>query len=208
MNTPTVLKHLEQYHDPKNWAFFTELRIGTGFGKDKEQRLDAWAINFFTGKRNVTVGYEIKTSKSDFISEIKKPKKRRAGLRLSNEFYFVVPKGLIKIEDVPPECGLIEVNEDGFLEKTIDAPYRDDAIPTWLFVASIARRLDSDRQAEFRKEQASKIYNAAASIILDRYIDKWTKYHIGSREVPDKILEELKQIKEEINLLIKEMTSG
>lgn len=209
MDTKTVLKHLELYHDPAKWAFFVELRVGTGVGKDSESRLDAWAINFYKNKRNTTVAYELKVSRSDFFHEIKKPKKRKPGLRLANQFYFVTPKGLVSIEEVPPECGLIEVLENGTLEKTIEAPYRDEAVPTWLFVASIARRLDHGRQIEFLKTQAEvkagKIYNTAAQLVIDRYIDKWLQYSMGSREIPDKILEEIKKIKTDINDLVRDM---
>ena len=54
-------------------------------------------------------GNEIKVSRADFLAEIKrKPLKRRAGLRLSNESYFVAPKGIIEIDELPPEAGLLE----------------------------------------------------------------------------------------------------
>ena len=37
------------------------------------------------------VCYEVKTSRADFLSELKQPLKRRIGMRYSNEFYFVTP---------------------------------------------------------------------------------------------------------------------
>lgn len=211
MKTVEVLRNLEAFHEPKDWAFFAELRIGTGFGQDKEQRFDAWAVNFFTSKRNTAVCYEIKVSRADFFSEIKKPKKRRAGLRLSNQFYFVVPKGLVKVEEVPPECGLIEAEDDGTIAVVIEAPYRDDSEPSWLFIASIARRVDRERQDTYLRNkverEANKLYTTASSIVLDRYIDKWAKYSLGSKEIPDKILEELKLVRAEILGLVKDTLS-
>ena len=54
------------------------------------------------------VCYEVKTSRADFLSELKRPLKRRIGMRYSNEFYFVTPAGLISLAEIPPECGLVE----------------------------------------------------------------------------------------------------
>jgi hypothetical protein len=52
--------------------------------------------------------YEVKTSRADFLSELKRPLKRRIGMRYSNEFYFVIPAALVGIAEIPSECGLVE----------------------------------------------------------------------------------------------------
>jgi len=135
-----ILNALRHKYPKDQHAFFEELRIGGGFGKDSEQRFDAWAICYYPSKRNVTTCFEVKVSVSDFKVEIRNPKKRRAGLRLSNEFYFVTPEGLLEITDIPVECGLIEVTELGNLKVVIPAPYRDIEPPTWMFMASVCRR--------------------------------------------------------------------
>lgn len=36
------------------------------------------------------------------------------GNHLPNYFYYALPKGLIKLEDIPDYCGVIEVDEQGF----------------------------------------------------------------------------------------------
>lgn len=198
---PLVIKQLEGLHPADEWAFFVELRVGTGYGKDSQQSFDAYAIHYMKGKRNVTRCYEIKVSRSDFFSEIKKPLKRRAGLRLSHEFYFVTPKGLVKIEEVPAECGLIEVEENGKIEVTIEAPYRE-ALPTWQFLATISRRLDASRrlEQEFEEKVRSALYEreAITRSCLERHLEKWRKHNIGSREIPDKILDAMEDLKLEV----------
>jgi len=52
---------------------------------------------------------EMKTSRADFLSELKHPLKRRMGMRYSNEFYFVTPATLVSVGEIPPECGLVVV---------------------------------------------------------------------------------------------------
>lgn len=202
-----ILKALEEAHDPKQWAFFHELRIGTGYGKDSEQRLDSWSIHYFPSKRNVTRCYEIKISRSDFKSEIKKPLKRRPGLRLSNEFYFVTPQNLLDPAEIPPECGLMEVDSKGGLKIKLQAPFRDVMPPTWLFMSAICRRLDRERylalNAKFKSEAYQRMAEIATGIALDRHLDKWRKHNSGSREIPDRIVQALEDVKYEVDEIIK-----
>lgn len=158
MKARDVVKALEKRHGAdhsattgREWAFFEELRAGTGYGtydyekKEKEpnspeQRFDAFAINLFPSKKHERIVYEVKVSRADFLNEIKNPEKRQQALSLSNYFYFAVPKGLVSVDEIPEECGLIEVDEDLKSRIKKKAPYRDTGEPTWQFVSSIARR--------------------------------------------------------------------
>lgn len=200
MKTEEVMTALKNMHNPEKWAFFEELRIGTGYGKDSEQRLDGWAIHYWPSKKNVTRGYEVKVSKGDFMNEINKPFKRRAGLRLSNEFYFVTPKKLLSDEDINkvPECGLLEVDQNGCISTRVKAPYRDILPPTWLFIASVCRRFDKKRLAEFMHNKAQDAvleeYGHAAMTAISEKIEYWKNYSSGSKEVPDKIADAMQDL--------------
>lgn len=159
--TAHILALLEARHQPADqWAYFEELRTGTGYGKGAEQRLDAWAMHLWPSHRFARTTFEIKVGRGDFLREIRDPQKRRYGLLYSNLFYFVAPRGLLKEDEIPPECGLIEVwananaNSRGWWAQTPDglwvasltvpAPWRDTVPPTWLFFASLVRRLTVD----------------------------------------------------------------
>ncbi len=108
------------------------------------------------------VCYEVKTSRADFLSELKHPLKRRIGMRYSNEFYFVTPADLVRLGEIPPECGLVEAGYATFAEWkrlmprhagffhydqetmaycmiTAPAPWRDTPGPTWQLVAAMIR---------------------------------------------------------------------
>ncbi|GAA4711459.1 hypothetical protein [Brevibacillus fulvus] len=141
MRAAEVLEALRRYHGPagREWAFFEELRAGTGYGPKSEQRFDAWAINLWPSKGMMRRCYEIKVSRSDFLHELRNPEKRQKGLELSNEFYFVTPAGLVDPNEIPEETGLIEVREMGcrIVKK---APYRTVTDPPLSFLATIARR--------------------------------------------------------------------
>ncbi len=105
----------------KQFVGFDELRMGSGFKQSALQGIDYWVMDTWGGQ--LRTSFEIKTSRSDFLVEIKKPTKRRCALLVSNYFYFIAPKGMLKIEEIPAECGLIEVwwtNNDWEIERVIE----------------------------------------------------------------------------------------
>ena len=147
---------------PSEWLFFRELRVGTGRRNGSAQRLDAFALNTLPHTAMKRVCYEVKTSRSDFLAELKHPLKRRIGMRYSNEFYFVTPAQLVNEAEIPAECGLIEAGvatlaewkqlysrHAGFFNYdpetrtycmiTVPAPWRDTPGPTWQLVAAMLR---------------------------------------------------------------------
>ena len=144
------------------WVFLRELRIGLGFRGHAMQRLDAFALNCLPHLASKRVCYELKTSRADFLSEVKRPLKRRIGMRYSNEFFFVTPDQLLTVDEVPVDCGLIEVRfavtqesretlrrrpapfffepeRSCYCVVTVPAPWRDTPGPTWQFAAAMLR---------------------------------------------------------------------
>lgn len=61
---------------------------------------------------NVT-GYEIKVSRSDFLSDVRSGKFRRY-LDFFHRFYFATPAGMMKKDEVPQGMGLIVRSENGW----------------------------------------------------------------------------------------------
>jgi len=107
------------------WLFLRELRVGTGRQNGGAQRLDAFALNTLPHTAMKRVCYEVKTSRGDFLCELKHPIKRRIGMRYSNEFYFVTPAALVTVAEIPPECGLVEAGYATFAEwKCLSAAMR------------------------------------------------------------------------------------
>ncbi len=147
---------------PAEWLFLRELRVGTGRRNSGAQRLDAFALNTLPHTGMKRVCYEVKTSRADFLAELKHPLKRRIGMRYSNEFYFATPAELVTAAEIPAECGLVEAGftsptewkrlicrHAGFFHYdpeiraycmiTVPAPWRDTPGPTWQLVAAMLR---------------------------------------------------------------------
>lgn len=96
------------------WVFFREV-----------WRIDAFAIRCWdSGIGHRRIAFEVKTSRSDFLAEMRKPSKRREALAISHQFFFVVPKGLVRPDEIPPECGLMVVDGDQRVRIVKHAPVR------------------------------------------------------------------------------------
>jgi hypothetical protein len=145
-----ILRALGARHERPEWVFLTEAPMLGGNGP---VHLDALAINCFWSKGFVTVGYEVKVSRSDFLGELKRPKKTAASARMCSAFYFAVPNGLVKPEEVPAPYGLVNVYESGHVRiakrSTLDRP-----APTWGVLAFLLRRI-VDEETSF--EMADKV---------------------------------------------------
>jgi hypothetical protein len=154
------------------WLFFRELRVGTGLRNGNLQRLDAFALNSLPHTGMKRICYEVKTSRADFLCELRHPLKRRVGLRYSNEFYFVTPGSLVEPSEMPAECGLVEAGnatpaewkklfprQSGFFSYeaetqaycmvVVPALWRDTPGPTWKLVAAMLRH----QQRAFEEKQ-------------------------------------------------------
>ena len=132
------------FHAGKSeWVFLRELRVGTGRSQHSLQRLDAFALNCLAHLGMKRVCYEIKLSRADFLCEMKNPLKRRIGMHLSNEFFFVTPAGMLSLGEVPMDSGLIEVGRAPYSAWSclvrVAAPWRDSPAPTWQFTAAMLR---------------------------------------------------------------------
>lgn len=103
-------------------------------------------------KSNYIYEYEVKISKSDFKADFKKKKHKNMSKRKSineskgyyyspNYFYFVVPSGLIDINDVPEYAGLMYVNENGSFNKIKKAPKLHSEKASVDFIRMVSHKL-------------------------------------------------------------------
>jgi len=122
----TILKALSDKH----WQdiFISECKTGPS-GYKGCVRLDAWVMKK-SWANPLTIGYEIKVSRSDFLND----RKWQSYLPYCNEFYFVSPFKLILPSEIPADVGLLWLSSTGtrlFTKKK--APYRQIIIPEELY---------------------------------------------------------------------------
>ena len=192
MTADQVLDAIESRYPLKEWAFIRELQDAVGGTANR--RLDAWAIHFWSP--NEICAFEVKVSRADFKHEIEQPEKREFGLSVSSHFYFAVPAKLVTPDEVPTECGLIWVYEDGRTSARKAAPLRGKdgwgfsiEPPSWRFLASTLRhqRREDYRQGPGHKGQCKggggyytkEKVTVPAGEGYDSYEDTTDLYHPG-----------------------------
>lgn len=127
-------------------------------GKSGSVRPDVLTIEKSFAKPN-PISYEIKTSVSDFRSDITTAKWSKY-LDFSYGVVFAVPKGLIKKSDVPNSCGLIQFNGQSW--HTVKKPTLNPAI---LNGEILLKLLIAGKERETKK-----------NTIKNRNFDEW-KHH-------------------------------
>lgn len=159
---------LKEFHNGKPSYFITECKTCSTYFPDPQGLLkfDGLAITKSYTKPNI-IGYEIKVSRNDFLQD----NKWHLYLQYCNEFYFVVPKGLVKKEELPDHVGLIYFNPDTKGLRTVKkALYRQIEEPVGVYKYIIFSRLEEDR---------IPFYNDRAEYCKDYLEDKVVKSAIG-----------------------------
>jgi hypothetical protein len=148
MSADQVIDGLEKRYPLNEWAFIREVASGTGWITN---RLDVWSIHFWSPGE--IIAFEVKVSRSDFKHELEQPEKRAFALSASTRFYFATPAKLVRPEEVPAECGLIWVYEDGRTSTRKAAPERTTERPNWAFVCALLRH---QRREDYRQGPGHK----------------------------------------------------
>lgn len=123
------------------WA--TELAYSSG-----RNRADFFTLQSHASKGYKATAFEVKVSRADFKRD--SHKKQREARLFSDEFYYVTPPGLLKLEEVPDWAGLIEIH-NGKRKVIHEAPRRDKDMPSWELVVSLIRNSGRVRRDEDKR---------------------------------------------------------
>ncbi len=133
--------------------------------------LDAWAMKP-SWASPLMIGYEIKVSRSDFLRD----DKYRRYFHACNEFYFVAPKDVIRVDELPDGAGLLTVTAKRLLKRK-RAPYREIVFPENLIRYILHSRLQIRTSGGRTREQ--RIENWLIKVrdceAIDFYIKGWIK---------------------------------
>jgi hypothetical protein len=170
LNAKRIIGLLSEKYEVNEWAFYYE--VPNALSNQKKNVIDGYAIHCWdTAPGNgYSIAFEVKVDRYDFVRELSDPSKRKFFIDNSNEYYFVAPKGLLKESEIPPECGYIEVFDNGLNTIKI-AQQRTGIIYSPEFVASLLRKQDERKQdlTEFR------IFKHAGKLITREDIEKIIK---------------------------------
>ena len=109
MKAEQIEAALAERYKGRGWANFFQFRPMTSF-EASLNAIDLVVVGLWH-KHDKIIAFEIKVERSDFLKDLKEfKKKHRFALRISDEFYYVCPWGLIEKGEVPEDAGLMYVN--------------------------------------------------------------------------------------------------
>lgn len=124
-----------RYCQPE-WALMFEVAESTGSAR---RYADAVAMNMFPSRGLGVHGFEVKCSRSDWLREMKNPKKAEAISQYCDYWWLVTAPGIVKDGELPDTWGLMELQGKGF--KVITKAKERSATPLdRAFMAAMLRR--------------------------------------------------------------------
>lgn len=142
----------------------SECNTGSSTQDPDCKRIDFWAMKKSWAHPTI-YAYEIKTSRSDFLSD----NKWMGYLKYCTDFYFIAPPDIIQVEELPQEVGLMVCSKNAkrlyTKRKAAHRQYADIDIPDRIYRYILFSRATIDIQGEesrgsgveyYRKMLASK----------------------------------------------------
>lgn len=113
MQTSEVIAALRQRHPHKDgrWATVVEF-----------DRIDFLAVACWQSDSYVVHGYEIKVSRSDWLRELKSPRKADMSMGRCDHWWLAAPAGILKPGELPEGWGYVEISESGRARAKEKAP--------------------------------------------------------------------------------------
>ena len=128
-----IIGLLSERYEGSEWEFIPHFH---SFRHDRTA--DAIAINTWQTRGCHRVGFEVKVSRSDYKHELEQPEKRKWLEDFCHQFYFVVPIGLVKADEVPEGCGLIYATAGGLKQVKLAKQRKVESVSN-VMLAAVAR---------------------------------------------------------------------
>jgi len=107
-------------------------QVPNGTGMFQDRWIDVAVFEMWASKGLTRTAFEVKVSRSDFLSELQHPEKHQWCKECFHFFYFVAPKDTIQLEELPSGVGFLYPRGKGLSTARIatknDAPKLDDRL--------------------------------------------------------------------------------
>ncbi|MBD3674370.1 MAG: hypothetical protein HUJ26_12670 [Planctomycetaceae bacterium] len=148
--TGDIRKLLRTKFQLPQYALIEEVPNGTSTNKTRS--CDALAMGCWKSSGIELNGFEIKVNRSDWTKELNDPGKAEAFARYCHRWWIVAAPGIVKLEELPAEWGLMEParNGNGLSVRSQATKHRDPEPIPFRFLASLLRKAveageDADR---------------------------------------------------------------
>ncbi len=141
-----IITRLRKRYDAPVWAFIPQVRNQTGFGR-RVRTIDAIAMSLYPSRGLELMAFEIKTTRQDWVRELKDPEKADEIAKYCDRWWIVAPEGVVEAGELPPTWGLLIVHGTKIRIK-MDAPKLNPPPISREFLAAICRRVTEEKPGE------------------------------------------------------------
>lgn len=132
------------------WTVLRHVRDGTGFMR-AGQEADAIAFGTWPSRGFQILGFECKSSRADWLNELKNPQKAEIFFGYCDEWWVVSGEGVVNLEEVPPNWGWYVGTGRGLKLMKPSVPLKSkkmDRIFLMSIVRNISRSFTPTREVE------------------------------------------------------------
>lgn len=133
------------------WAYFEQVRNGTGYSRRVTRTADALAFSLYPSRGLELHGFEVKVSRGDWLRERKDPEKAEEIAKYCNEWWLVTSTDVVfDVSEIPPAWGWLDMPKLGKQLLVRKKPKWRTAKPLDLpMVASILRKASETAIASY-----------------------------------------------------------
>jgi len=135
-----LLNRLAKKHPAPAWAFLTQVRNGTGYGR-RTRTADALAMSLWPSRGLELHGFEVKSHRSDWLHELKTPEKAEEIAQYCHRWWIVAEDDVVETTEIPPTWGLMVPKGHG-LTVVKAAELQDAEVPTYPFLGALLRNAE------------------------------------------------------------------
>lgn len=185
-----IFKALQLKYSEPEWALLAQVRNTAGYGK-VERWADAIAFDLWPSRGLSIVGFEFKSSRSDWLRELATPGKSEPIQKFCDGWYICAGAvDIVKADELPPTWGLM-VPAGKKMKVVVKAPKLDNPAPlTRGFVVSVIRRVFESKSSQAELKQAFSDGEKKGIECGVKQAEKNRKYEMEQlRELEKKVLE-------------------
>lgn len=143
-----LFARLKKRYAPPEYAIFPNVQNSTGYTRQRREA-DAIAMGLWPSRGMEVMGFEIKSYRNDWLSELRKVTKSAAIQKYCHRWWIVVAdKDIVKLDagELPPTWGLMVPRGNNQLVTLVEAPLLEPEPLDRGFVAAVLRRAQEASQ--------------------------------------------------------------
>ena len=192
MRSADVRAALARKFAAPEYALFYE--VGDATGGRSRRWADAIAMGLWPSRGLALQGFEIKVSRSDWLSEMRNPAKAEAIARFCAYWWIATPAGIVKDGELPEGWGLYEVQTNG-LRCVKQAPKLEPQPIDMPFLAALLRRADEHAKATVHEavQKQTEALRASVATQIKAGIEEERRHVRSQDEAARSTLEAIKK---------------